>query len=66
MAPLRTYRMIRGRDVEHGLPVLLKRLLAQDLREDVSGVGLAGDVAHRHNASATKLSHLEELAVYVP
>jgi hypothetical protein len=46
--------------------VLLEQLLGQDLGEQVSRVGVAGDMTHHHHSSTTKLSHLEELTVNVP
>ena len=52
-------------EIQHRLPVLLERLPGQDLREQVSRVRGARDVADHDTASAAKLTHLEELAVDV-
>ena len=53
------------RQVQDGLPVLLERLPAQNLREQVGGIRVARDVAHDHLARTTQLAHLEHLTVDV-
>ena len=53
------------REVQHKLAVFLEQLLAQDLGEQVSGVGFARDVVQGHAPSPTQLTHLKHLSIDV-
>ena len=51
------------REVQDGLPVLLKRLPREDLGEEIRRIGLASDMLDDDATGSAQLTHLEELTV---
>jgi hypothetical protein len=54
-----------AREVEYRLAMLLEWLPAKHFREQISRVGLAGDVAYNDATGPAQLAHLEHLPVDV-
>jgi hypothetical protein len=55
-----------AREVEYRLAMFLEWLPAEHLCEQISRVGLTGDVAYDDATGPTQLAHLEHLPVDVP